>query len=47
MLQPLLNKRAKTLNNGRQNDIPSPETKDMCRLANKNLQDAISVAKAN
>ena len=47
MLQPLLDKRAKTLNTGRQNDIPSPEAKDICRLANKNLQDAISVAKAN
>ena len=47
ILQPLFEKRAKTLNNVRQNDIPSPEAKDMCRLANKNLQDAIAVAKAN
>ena len=47
MLQPLFEKRAKTLNNVRQNDIPSSEAKDMCRLANKNLQEAIAVAKEN
>ena len=44
MLQPLFKKRAKTLNNVRQNYIPSPEAKDMCRSANKNLKDAIAVA---
>ena len=47
MLQPLFEKRAKTLNNVRQNNIPSPEAKNMCRSANKNLQEAIAVAKAN
>ena len=47
MLQTLFEKRAKTLNNVRQNDIPSSKAKDMCRLANKNLQEAIAVAKEN
>ena len=47
MLQSLFEKRAKTLNNVRQNEIPSSEAKNMCRLANTNLQDVITVAKEN
>ena len=35
MLQPLFEKRAKTLNNVRQNEIPSPEATNMRRSANK------------
>ena len=46
-MQPLFEKRTKTLNNVRQTKIPSPEAKNMYRSANKNLQDAIAVAKSN
>ena len=45
MLQPLFEKLAKTLINVRQIEIPSSEAKQMCRSANKNLQDAIAIAK--